>query len=154
MARIRAINLTQGPCFGVVETGGRFVEQQQAGAGSQGAGDFDPLHQTVGQGTHRLPGSIRQIAQLQRFARPFPQPSFLASHAGQAGAAVSRPVLARRWQTDHDVLDHGHVEEQLQVLEGAGDTQRGDTVRRQAAQFVTVEADRAGRRSIKPHRDC
>jgi len=50
---------------------------------------------------------------------------------------------------DHDVLNHGHVEEQLQVLKRPGHAQGGDAVWRQAAEFMSVKPDGAGGGLVK-----
>ena len=43
----------------------------------------------------------------------------------------------------HDVVEHAHVREQLDVLEGAGDAEPGDRARRQAGDVLAAEADAA-----------
>ena len=41
----------------------------------------------------------------------------------------------------HQVVEHAHVREQLAVLEGAGDAEPGDRVRRTAGDVVAAKAD-------------
>ena len=54
--------------------------------------------------------------------------------APQAGAAVRVPA-------DQQVVQHGGVLEQLDVLEGAGDAQRGDAVRRLLGERLALVLD-------------
>ena len=49
---------------------------------------------------------------------------------GVNSRSAQRPVRAMRVPADQQVLQHGGVLEQLDVLEGAGDAERGDLVRR------------------------
>jgi hypothetical protein len=56
-------------------------------------------------------------------------------------------------ETCLDVVDHGKVAEQPDVLERAGDPEPGDPVRRRPGDVATVEPDRAGRRPEEPGQD-
>src|SRR5204863_9631552 len=56
---------------------------------------------------------------------------------------------APRVAADEQVLQHGRVLEQLDVLELAGDAEAGDLVRRTAQQGLAVELDRPCRRRVE-----
>ena len=55
-----------------------------------------------------------------------------------------------RVPADEQVLEHGRVLEQLDVLERAGDAEAGDLVRRAPAEVDAVELDRSRRRRVEP----
>src|SRR5688572_5409051 len=50
----------------------------------------------------------------------------------------------------HQVVENGHLREQLDVLEGAGDAQVCDAMRLQADQVLAAEADRARVGLVEP----
>jgi hypothetical protein len=50
---------------------------------------------------------------------------------------------------DQQVVQHRGVLEQLDVLEGAGDAQRGDAVRRLRGERLAFEIDGAGGRACR-----
>ena len=53
-------------------------------------------------------------------------------------------------RADEQVLEHGHVLEEHDVLEGARDSESHDPVRRRSSQVLAVEEDAAAVRAIEP----
>jgi hypothetical protein len=89
-------------------------------------------------------GAVVQVveaAEGQRLPRPLPHLTLLPQdrrqpHGGRHEARPGTQVAAH-----HHVLQHRHVEEDLQVLEGAGDAAGGDGMRREAHQRIGLEVD-------------
>ena len=111
------------------------------GLGAQRARQFDHLAHAVGQaGDHRV-AVVLQVEEVDDLLDLLRARATSARRAApvnsrscqQAGAAV-------RVAADQQVLQHGGVLEQLDVLEGARDAQRGDRVRRLRDQVLAVEA--------------
>ena len=86
-----------------IERRGRLVEQQHFRVHRQRAGDRDPLLLSAG----KLP-RIRMELVLQPYLRQL-----------FGGTRARRPLgrALHRDQSFHDVLEHGHVREQVELLE-------------------------------------
>src|SRR5512132_174761 len=115
----------------VVEAPGRLVEQQEPGAGDEGAGELDALQRSEGQARRR---AVRQVGKAQIVE-------------GLVREGLS-PALAKRAQagvgTDEDVLCDRHRREENDVLEGAGDPAADDSVRPGLEQIAAVEVHSTG----------
>ena len=126
----------------------RFIQQQQRRIGGQCADDFQAALRAVGQAARLMIGQILHIENAQQVERAlvhFALAAPIPRHAENAGKhAVAHLIV----QADAHVVLHGHIVEQPDVLECAGDAQlvglRGVHARRVAA----VEHDRAHRRLI------
>ena len=119
--------------LGRVHAGGGLVEQQQARLGGQGAGDLHQPLLPVGQTGGRHVRRAVQADEPQGVHGPHPRRLLLAALAGQAEAAGDEPGLLVPVAADEDVLEHVHVLEDAQVLEGARHAQAGAVGRRLAA---------------------
>jgi len=53
-------------------------------------------------------------------------------------------------RTDEQILEHGHVLEEDDVLEGPGDSESHDSVRRCSCQLPAFEQDAPAVRAVKP----
>ena len=116
--------------LGRVHAGGRLVEQQQSRLGGQGAGDLHQPLLPVGQAGGRRVRRAVQADEPQRVHGAQPGGLLLAALPGQAEAAGDEPGLLVPVAADEDVLEHVHVLEDAQVLEGAGHAQAGAGRRR------------------------
>ena len=67
------------------------------------------------------------------------RPALLAHHAGRPEDRAERRRLQAAVLADQHVLQRGHVGEQADVLEGAGDAQRGDLAGLRPAMLLPVE---------------
>ena len=113
-----------------VQARGRLVEQQQLRLGAQRPRQLDHLAHAVRQAGDQRLAVVLQVEQvdhpLDRLARRELGGPCLRREQQvrpEAGGAMRVPA-------DQQVLQHGRVLEQLDVLEGAGDAERGDLVRR------------------------
>ena len=70
----------------------------------------------------------------------------LAPHARQKQHLGERIGGDARVAAGQEIVEHRHVREQLAVLEGAGDAEPRDLVRRAAGDILAAKADRALRR--------
>ncbi|MGY3290410.1 hypothetical protein ACVWWP_003477 [Bradyrhizobium sp. LM3.6] len=119
--------------------GHRLVEENEARLQCHGAGELDALAQAVGEGagrrlSHRL--EVEEVDDLLDLA------AVLEFFLARAGEPVQRAreeiVLQQVMAADHDVVEHAHVVEQRQVLEGAADAERSARVGRQAGDVAAL----------------
>ena len=110
------------------------------GLGAQRTGQFHHLAHAVGQAGHHGVAVVLQVEQVDHLL------DLLAGLAISACAGLAReqqlapqPRAAVRVAADQQVLQHGGVLEQLDVLEGARDAQRGDVVRRLVGEQLALE---------------
>ena len=112
-----------------VEPGGRLVEAEQLGPGAHGPRDLEPALLAVGQVGGVPVGPVDQADALEPAARPLDRRRLGTAIAGKAEHA-EHGVAGRPHQLvvlrDDQVLEHGHLAEQPDVLEGARDAGAGD----------------------------
>ena len=125
--------------------GGGLVEQQQHRIDAQRAGDLDDALLAERQAARELVDLVAEADALD-LARGFRQ-QFRLVGAVEPEHAGDRAGMAAQMRADRDVLQHGHVGHQLDVLEGAGDAELDDLLRRRVVDLVAEHRDRAaGRR--------
>ena len=122
--------------FGFLDVQARrgLVQQQQLGLGAQGAGQLDHFAHAIGQARHHRVAVVLQVQKVNHFLNFFT--GFDLARAGFTGEEhlAPDPRLAVRVAADQEVLQHGGMFEQLDVLEGAGNAQPGNLVRRLVGQ--------------------
>ena len=134
--------------------GGRLVQEQERRRRGQGARQLQPPLLAVRQ-------VLRDLVGLGAERRPPPGASRPGSRArappgGSAGSGRSTsPGTSgmRLCMPDQDVLDHGHVGEQADVLERAAHAQGGDLVRSQPAQRLAPKGDLSAVGLVEPGED-
>ena len=136
--------------LGVVEPAGRLVEQQQLGPRRERARQFDALARAERQAVRQFVRDRAQIEQVEQgpgglLERPFPAP-----HPGQMQGVADEIAAASRVPADPHVVEHRLARKQRQVLEGAGDADLGDAMRRPAEQRAAFEPDVAAGRRVEP----
>ena len=93
-----------------VETDGRLVEQQQAGAMQQGAGDLDTPRLAAGQSAHLLVGAIREADDGQ---------GLLGALSGLAAPdAVQRGVVHEVLGQREILVERARLEDDTEALQG------------------------------------
>ena len=130
--------------LGLVQSRRRFVQQQQFGLRAQRPRDLQALQRAV---RHRAGGRV-VVAREPHLA----QQRVRGLAARGLGAHQRLRVQQRRPQraavaqvaAGHHVLQRGHVEEHLQVLERAADAGGRERVHRLAAQLDAAQPDAAG----------
>ena len=125
----------------VPQSGGGLVEQQQDRVDAQRARDLDDALLAERQAAGELidlvaePDALdlaRRFGQQFRFVGPVePQ------HAGDGAG------MAAQMRADRDVFQHAHVGHQLDVLEGPGDAEFCDFLRRRVVDVLAVHRDGA-----------
>src|SRR5207248_8026877 len=105
-----------------------LVEQQQARARSEGAGELDPLHRPERQPGRRTAGDALEPELREQ---------------------LLRGPLAARMPSDLDVLEHRHAREELDVLERPRDAPADDPVGRRSQQALAGEGDLARIRAVQ-----
>ena len=136
--------LDQVGTLGGVHAGGGLVEQQQPRLGGQGAGDLDQTLRAVGK-TGR--GQMRHRLQphgSEGLHGPFPRPLLFSALMRQTEPAGPQSRALVPVAADEDVLEHGHVGVDAQVLEGAGHAETGGVRGREMSDVLAGEAHGAG----------
>jgi hypothetical protein len=109
-----------------VEAGGGLVEQQQLRLGGERPGELDDLAHAIGQAGDQRVAVALQVEELDH-----PFHGLAVRDRRPAGArgeqqVVDEPGGPVRVAADQQVLQHARVLEQLDVLEGARDAERGE----------------------------
>ncbi len=127
--------------LGEVQPRRRLVQEQQRGLGGQAAGDLEQPLLTEGQAAGRVLRAFGKADQLQAGKGPLADLGLLAAGARrpEGGGQQARPALAVA--ADHRVLEHGHVGEDLEVLEGPGDPEPRPLPRGETAEPLLLEPD-------------
>ena len=104
----------------------RLIQQQQAGIGSQRPDDLQPPLCAVRQGPGLHIGHMLHIKDAQQLQRPLMGDSFLFPIFGQPENAGQHRVSFLVMQPDLDVVLHGQVGKQPDILKGPGDAHAVD----------------------------
>ena len=132
-----------------VHAGGGLIQQQQLGFGGQGARDLEPALQAIGQilGGHICIGAAQahEFEQIQGLGMRLG--FFLHGRLGVEDLAQQVGVQADMLADQH-ILDGGHIGEQANVLERAGDPQGRHLERLEPGDVMAVEDQLAGRDRI------
>ena len=122
----------EGHVFGFldVQAGRRLVEQQQFRLGAQGARQLDHLAHAVGQACDHRVAVVLQVQKVDDLFHFLTRFDLGRTGFGREKHLAPQPRLAVRVAADQQVLQHGGVLEQLDVLKGAGNAQPRDLVRR------------------------
>src|SRR5581483_3599130 len=114
--------------FNGVHAGRWFVQQEQLGLGGQGARDLQPALVAVRQIAGQLVGFSVQTDQVQQVESALGGALLLHGEGRQLEDCLERVEAQPGMFADQNVLDGGHVVEQADVLEGAGDAAIDDLV--------------------------
>ena len=131
-----------------VEAGGGLVEQQQLGIGAERAGELGHLAHAVGQVDDEAVAVLLQVEEVDRLLDGLAMLDLHAPHRRQEQQLGEEVRLLVGMPRQQQVLQQRRVLEQLDVLEGAGDAQRGDAVRRHVGDVGAVEHQLAAGRLV------
>ena len=131
-----------------VEAGGRLVEQQQLGVGAERARQLRHLAHAVGQVDDEAVAVLLEVEELDDLLDRLAMLQLHAPDRGQEQqlGEESRSLVGMACQ--QQVLQQRRVLEQLDVLEGACDAERGDAVRRHVGDVGAVEDQLAAGRLV------
>ena len=118
-----------------------FVEQQQFRLAGQRPRQFDALLLAVGQ---RADDGVADVLDLEEFddvLDPLPGLDLLAAGAAEEHHGIEHVGAQMGVPAGQDVLDHGAVLEQREVLEGAPDADCREPPRRDGRKIDAVEHD-------------
>src|SRR5262249_47217445 len=94
-----------------------------------GAGKLDALAQPIGQRACGLVADVLDLQKVDDVLDLAPMLPFLAAGAADPVDHSGDEIAAQQMvAADHDVVEHGHVTEQRQVLERAADAEPGTIV--------------------------
>ena len=134
--------------FHVPQSGRRLVEQQQHRVGAERARDLDDALLAERERARGLVDLVGEADALD-LARGFGEQLRLVG-AVEAEHAGERAGMAAQMRADRDVFQHGHVGHQLHMLEGAGDAELDDLLRRRVVDRLAEHGERAaGRRAAR-----
>ena len=106
--------------------------------------ELDDLAHAVGQPRDQAVAALGELEEIDHLLHRFALRAASARRtAGVNSSSCHSEVRAVPVAADQQVLQHGRVLEQLDVLEGARDAELGDTVRRETGQLAVLEADPA-----------
>ena len=120
-----------------------FVEQQQFRLAGQRPRQFDALLLAVGQ---RADDGVADVLDLEEFddvLDPLPRLDLLAAGAAEENHGIEHVGAQMGVPAGQDVLDHGAVLEQREVLKGAPDADCREPRRRDGREIGAVEQDAA-----------
>ena len=123
-----------------------FVQQQQFRLAGERTRQLDALLLAVGQ---RADDGVADVLDLEEFddvLDPLPRLDLLAAGAAEEHHGIQHAGAQMGVAAGQDVLDHGAVLEQRQVLKGAADAERGEPRGRDGREIVAVEHDAAAAR--------
>ena len=129
---------------------GRFVEQEQLRLDRQRAAHLDDLAHAVRQAGNVLLAIGLQVEELDHAFDRLPVAMLFGPHRRQEQKLRHEIAPAMAVAPDEQVLQHGRLVEQLDVLEGARDAERGDLVRRARQDALALEAYVAFGRVVEP----
>ncbi|MNQ40279.1 hypothetical protein D3C85_539270 [compost metagenome] len=113
-----------------IEPRRRLVEQQQLGLGAQRARQLHHLAHAVGQPRHHRVAVVLQVEQVDHLLRLLARRDLGAARGRREEHLAPEACLPVRVAPDQQVVQHRRMLEQLDVLEGARNAQRGNRVRR------------------------
>ena len=126
-----------------VEAGRRLVEQQHGGLERKRAGKADDLLHAERQAADRRVAIALKLDELDDALDRLAMRDLCAAHARQEQHLGQRIGADARMAAGQQVVQHAHLREQLAVLEGAGEAEPRDFVRRAAGDVLAAETDRA-----------
>ena len=128
--------------FADAQAGRRLVEQQQHRIEAERARDLDQPQLAQRQRAGRLERDIGEADAVELTLRVGEQQRFLG--AIEVEDRAQQPGAAAQMRAERDVLDHAHVGDDLDMLEGAAEAERRGALRRLRPQRVALELDLAG----------
>src|SRR5258708_6070097 len=129
--------------LGVVQSRGRFIEQQQLWFHRNRASKFDPALLTIGEvagGTHR---ELGQAAERQGIFRGSVDGVFLPALPARLEDRRKDAAMASEMRAGHDVFKHGCLRHHLDMLKRPGNGELGTPMRREILDALPLEAHRS-----------
>src|SRR5512140_1247222 len=131
-----------------VHPGHRLVEEQELRIERQRPAELDPLAKAVGQRPDRLLPDVLELEEINDVLVRLPVLDLLGPRRPEEDAARQDPALHELVASQHQVVEDGHVVEEGDVLEGAGDPQVGHLVRVHPGDLAILEVDRPALRLV------
>ena len=132
-----------GHVLGLLEVhpGDRLVEQQQLGIHRQRPPELDSLLDAVGEQGDRILAPLFDLEEVDDVLDPLAVGQLLAPGRTEPHRAGEERAVHPYVATEQQVVDHGHLREQLDVLERAGDAEGGDPVGTDPLDALALPAD-------------
>ena len=123
----------------------RLIQQQQYRIEAQRARDFDQPQLAQRQRAGRLERDVGETDAVELALRAGKQQRFLG--AIEIEDRAQQPRAAAQMRAERDILDHAHVGDDLDMLEGAAEAERCGALRGLRLQRVAFELNLAGGRA-------
>ena len=139
-----------------VHPGRGLVEHDERRVGREGASHLQAAAVRVGQDERRLVLSVARQArpeEVEALLRALADPLLLAAHPRRPDHGAEDPRAPPAVLADHGVLEHRHVREQVDRLEGSRDAEPRDPVGREADHAVAPEPDVPVVGTVQPRGD-
>ena len=117
----------------------RFIEEEQRRVRGEGAGDGDAPLLPEGQALRRDIRDARHADARQQLPGFVARRRFLSPVARQPERRLPETVTAARVAADHHILQHRHLREEPDILEGDGDTEPCPLVGQQIGDLPPTE---------------
>ena len=134
----------------VIEAAGGFIEQQDLRIGCQRARQFDALLGPERQAGNREVGNVIEVKIAENLMNALVECGLAAANPGQFQRVAHDVAVGAGMGADPDVVEHGKIWKQSDVLEGAADADFGDPVRRPLQDALAFHQDVALARLIEP----
>jgi hypothetical protein len=118
-----------------------LIEEQELGFEREGPGETDDLLDAERQLAGVRMADALQLDELDGPLHRLAVPHLLAAHGRQEQRLLQRIGAKAGVPPGHDVVEHAHMGEELDVLEGAGDAEPGDGARRAAGDVLSAEGN-------------
>ena len=119
-----------------------FIQEQKVRISGQGPGDLQTPLLTKGNRRGRKVTPMAETDKLQGLFGPLADGALLLQ-GSEPEKHAQQPRMRAAMAPDHDVLQHGHLREETNVLEGTADPQDGTLMRFDTIERLTFEHNRA-----------
>jgi hypothetical protein len=143
----------QRVCLPGAHAGRRLVEEEDARLDREGAGQLEPLLVAVGEIPGELVAPVPEAHAVEERRDPRVRLAALAAERGRPEKRADEASPGAPVPRDPDVLAHGEVAEEADVLECPGDAEAGARVGRERGDRAPAETHLAGRRPVEPRDD-
>ena len=125
-----------------VEAGRRLVEEEELRTQAQRAPQLDPSLQTDGKRPGHRFGVVGELEEVEDRARVLSRPALFVARARHPQCVADHASRSESIERHHEVLEHGHRVEQLEVLERARDAEVRALVRPQRPDVLALVRNR------------
>src|SRR6185436_16848690 len=98
-----------------------FIEEKKTRLGGEGAAELDDLAHAVRETGHENVAVFPELQEIDHLLDLPPVGELLAADEGREECLLEKPAPVVAVAAEHQVIEHGRVVEEVDVLEGARD---------------------------------